>query len=248
MILTLAAKELKSLFVSPLAWAVLALLQLLLAWIFLGRLDAYTEIAPQLIQLANPPGITEIIVSPIFNAAAMLLLMVTPLLTMRLIAEERRNHTLALLISAPLSVSDIVFGKFLGMLIFLACPVALLLAMSLSLLAGGVLDLGLLFSNLLGLGLLVAAFVALGLYFSCLTAHPAIAAATTLFALMGLWLMDASSNSELFAGVLQQMSPLKHFEQFNRGLIGTFDLAYFFLFITVFLLLAIRRLDSERWS
>lgn len=118
MIATIIRKELHMLFISPLAWLLLALVQLVLAWVFLVRLDAFLEIQPQLLQIANPPGVTEIIVTPVFAVAAIVLLMITPLLSMRLIAEERRNHTLTLLISAPVSMMDIVLGKFLGLMVF----------------------------------------------------------------------------------------------------------------------------------
>jgi len=237
MIFIIAQKELKTLFASPLAWTLLALMQLVLAWIFLGRLDAFMEMQPQLLQIANPPGITEIIVAPVFGMAAVVLLMVTPLLSMRLIAEERRNHTMTFLISAPISMTDIVLGKF-----FIAS--VLVAAMSLSLLAGGALDFGLLLSNAAGLLLVTACFASLGLYISCLTAHPAIAAAGALGALLGLWLLDIGAGA--VDSITRNFSLLKHFESFNRGLFDTFDLAYFALFIVSFLLLAIRRLDGER--
>ena len=96
MIVTIIRKELHMLFISPLAWLLLALVQLVLAWVFLVRLDAFLEIQSQLLQIANPPGVTEIIVTPVFAVAAIVLLMITPLLSMRLIAEERRNRTLTL--------------------------------------------------------------------------------------------------------------------------------------------------------
>lgn len=244
MIFTIAQKELKTLFASPLAWTLLALMQLVLAWIFLGRLDAFMEMQPQLVQIANPPGITEIIVAPVFGMAAVVLLMVTPLLSMRLIAEERRNHTMAFLISAPISMTDIVLGKFFGLMIFFVIAAILVAAMSLSLLAGGALDFGLLLSNAAGLLLVTACFASLGLYISCLTAHPAIAAAGALGALLGLWLLDIGAGA--VDSITRNFSLLKHFESFNRGLFDTFDLAYFALFIVSFLLLAIRRLDGER--
>lgn len=91
MILAIASKELKSLFISPLAWFLLALIQIILTWVFLGRLDAYLHVQPQLQQIANSPGFTEIIVTPVFAMAALLLLMIVPLLTMRLLAEERKK-------------------------------------------------------------------------------------------------------------------------------------------------------------
>ncbi len=242
MILTIAHKELKSLFTSSLAWILLALTQLILAWIFLGHLDAFLKIQPQLIQLTNPPGLTEIIITPLFATAAMVLLMATPLFTMRLIAEERHNHTMTFLISAPITMTDIVIGKFLGIMIFFSAIIALVITLSISLLAGGTLDFGLLISNIVGLFLLAACFASLGLYISCLTAQPAIAAAGTLGALLSLWALDINDAN----GIAQNFSILKHYENFNRGIIDTFDLLYFVLFALAFLVLSIRRLDGER--
>ena len=244
MIFTIACKELKTLFASSLAWTLLALVQLVLGWVFMGRLDAFLEIQSQLVQIANPPGVTEIIVAPIFAMAAAVLLMATPLLTMRLIAEERRNHTMTLLTSAPISMTDIVLGKFLGLMIFFCGVIFLVMVLSLSLLMGGTLDAGLLLSNAVGLLLICACFAALGLYISSLTAQPAVAAAGTLGVLLGLWVMDIAADDG--GSIMRTLSLLKHYESFNRGLIDTFDLAYFSLFIITFLVLAIRRLDGER--
>jgi ABC-2 type transport system permease protein len=244
MIFTIARKELKTLFASSLAWTLLALVQLILGWVFMGRLDAFLEIQSQLVQIANPPGVTEIIVAPVFAMAAAVLLMATPLLTMRLIAEERRNHTMTLLTSAPISMADIVLGKFFGLMIFFCSVILLVMVLSLSLLMGGTLDAGLLLSNAAGLLLICACFAALGLYISSLTDQPAVAAAGTLGALLGLWVMDIAVDNG--GSIMRTLSLLKHYESFNRGLIDTFDLAYFSLFILTFLVLAIRRLDGER--
>jgi ABC-2 type transport system permease protein len=244
MIFTIARKELKTLFASSLAWTLLALVQLVLGWVFMGRLDAFLEIQSQLVQIANPPGVTEIIVAPVFAMAAAVLLMAAPLLTMRLIAEERRNHTMTLLTSAPISMTDIVLGKFFGLMIFFCSVILLVMVLSLSLLMGGTLDAGLLLSNAAGLLLICACFAALGLYISSLTDQPAVAAAGTLGALLGLWVMDIAVDDG--GSIMRTLSLLKHYESFNRGLIDTFDLAYFSLFILTFLVLAIRRLDGER--
>jgi ABC-2 type transport system permease protein len=244
MIATIARKELKVLFSSPLAWTLLALTQLVLTWIFLGRLDAFLGVQAQLIQIANPPGITEVIVAPVFSMAAIVLLMVTPLLTMRLLAEERRNNTLVLLLSAPISVADIIIGKFLSLIIFFFIMIALLVALSASLLLGGTLDFGLLLANVLGLALIAACFVSLGLYVSSLTMYPAIAAIGALGLLLGLWVVDIVASD--VDGIARNISLLKHYEYFNRGIIDTFSLAYFILFIVTFLVLTIRRMNGER--
>lgn len=244
MIAAIIRKELHMLFISPLAWLLLALIQAVSAWVFLVRLDAFLGIQPQLLQIANPPGITEVIVAPVFMIAAVLLLVITPLLSMRLLAEERRNHTLTLLMSAPVSIADIVLGKFLSLMLFFLAVIMLLVMLCFSLRTGGALDFGLLLSNSLGLCLLAACFSALGLYVSSLTAQPVIAAAGSLGVLLGLWLIDLASDTT--AGWLQYFSLLKHFGYFNQGLIDTFSMAYFILFTVTFLVLTIRRLDGER--
>ncbi|MDH5480426.1 MAG: ABC transporter permease [Nitrosomonas sp.] len=243
MILTIAYKELRMLFCSPLAWILLALIHMVLTWVFLGRLDAFLELQPQLMQIANPPGITEIIIAPVFAMAAIVLLMVTPILTMRLVAEERRNNTLTLLISAPIAISDIILGKFLGLMVFFFIVISLIMALCLSLLVGGVLDYGLLFSSAVGLFLVASCFSAIGLYISSLTAQPGIAAIGALGVLLGFWIIDLVSTD---IGWIHYFSLLKHFEQFNYGLIDSFSIAYFILFMLTFLVLTIRRLDNER--
>lgn len=244
MIVTISRKELKMLFASPLAWLLLTLMQLILTWILLGRLDAFLEIQSQLLQIANPPGVTELIILPVFAMAGLVLLMVTPLLSMRLLAEERRNHTLTLLISAPISITDIVIGKFFGVMVFFLMIIALIVALCMSLLLGGNIDFGLIISNVIGLLLLTACFTALGLYISSLTVQPAVAAIITLGGLLGLWLIDLAADGG--NQWLQSISLLRHFERFNQGLIDTFSLVYFILFTATFLILTIRRLDSER--
>lgn len=243
MIKTIAAKELRILFSSPLAWIVLGVLQLVLAWLFLNQADAFLNLQPQLVQFANPPGVTEMVAAPLFAATAMILLVITPILAMRLIAEERRNHTLPLLLSAPVSLRAIVVGKFLGLWAFLCLIAVFATAMALSLYAGGLLDIGLLLSNVFGLVLLAACLSALGLYFSSLTAHPAVAAISGIGASLGFWLLDIVSRD---ADALHALSLLLHFERFNRGLLDTADITYFLLFTTTFLVLSVQRLDQIR--
>jgi len=244
MIFTIAAKELRAMFTSPLAWVQLAIVQLILSWIFLLRVDYFISAQAQIARVPNAPGLTEIAIVPIFGIASMVLLMSIPLLTMRLISEERRNQTMALLMAAPISMSEIVLGKYLALIAFLTLINLLILSMALSLLAGGTIDFGLLIANLIGLMLLGASFAAIGLFISCLTTHPVVAAILSLGAFLGLWIMNiAASDPESF---LHLLSLLKHFEGFMNGSIAVPDLIYFFLMITTFLILSIRRLDADR--
>ena len=245
MILTLAGRELRSLFLSPLAWAILAVVQLVLGFMFLSQVDTFLQWQAQIAMLDNAPGITEVIVAPLLGNAAIVLLLVVPLLTMRLISEERRNQTLPLLFSAPISMSEIILGKYLGILSFLLIMVLLIALMPLSLLLGGNIDIGMLAAGLLGLTLMLASFSAIGLYISSLTSHPTVAAITTFGALLLLWILNWASNSAP-DGVLAYLSMLQHLQPLLRGVFNSADIAYFLLFIFCFLVLAIRRLDADR--
>lgn len=246
MIGVLAGKELRRLFASPLAWVILACLQILFAFFFLLGLQAFFDTQAQMamMQGGQTPGFTAYVVEPPFGVARILLLMVIPLLSMRLLSEERRNQTLTFLMSSPLSITQIVLGKFLALMAFLAAPVALLTVMSLSLYTAGRLDHGLLIGNIVGLLLLTASFAAVGLYLSSLTAQPIIAVVSTYAVLLVLWLIDAGAtdpNSPLHA-----LSMIKHYEAFSRGIISLNDVVYYVVVIVLFLLLSIRRLDGDR--
>ena len=244
MIRLLALRELRSLFAMPSTWFMLAVLQFIFAWFFLARLEAFLEIQPQLAQLANPPGVTATVAAPMFNTVALLLMMLVPMFTMRLIAEERRNQTLVLLLSAPLSGRHIVLGKFLGLLVFLVVLMTGVPMMLYTLALGTDLDHGLLLSNMLGLFLLTASYVALGLYISALTTQPIIAAIGAFAVLIGLWLADIGAAAE--DSPWHAISPLNHFQNFNNGLLDSSDAAFFVLFTVVFLLLAMKRLHNNR--
>jgi ABC-2 type transport system permease protein len=244
MIRLLALRELRSLFAMPSTWFILAVLQFIFAWFFLARLEAFLEIQPQLAQLANPPGVTTTVAAPMFNTVALLLMMLVPMFTMRLIAEERRNQTLALLLSAPLSGRHIVLGKFLGLLIFLVVLMTGVPLMLCTLALGTDLDHGLLLSNILGLLLLTASYIALGLYISALTTQPIIAAIGAFAVLIGLWLADIGAAAE--DSPWHSISPFNHFQNFNNGLLDSSDVAFFVLFTAVFLLLTMKRLHNNR--
>jgi gliding motility-associated transport system permease protein len=240
----IAMKELRVLFASPLAWVVLAFLQLVLGWVFLSRLNTFLEVQPQIAMSPNAPGATEIIAAPLFGTATIVLLMVAPLLSMRLIAEERRSQTLPMLMSAPVAITQIVLGKFLALLVLLAMPVGLIVLMCLSLYLGGRLDLGLLAANGIGLLLMCGSFAAVGLYLSSVTAQPLVAAVGSFAVLLGLWLINISTSDP--QSVLHVLSLIQHFESFAKGTLALNDLVYYAALIALFLLLAIRRLDADR--
>ncbi len=242
MILVIATRELRALFLSPLAWTLLGLVLFILAWVFLLLVEEFQGLQSQLLGLSGA-GVSDLIAAPLLRLAAWILLLVTPLLSMRLISEERRNHSLALLLSAPLAMYEIVLGKYLGLLVFLSLLVVLIALMPLSLLAGTALDLGKLAAGLLGLWLLVASFAAVGLYLSTVSEQPAVAAVSTLGLLLLLWLLDSAGGPE---NVFAYLSLLRHYDALLRGFFNSADVIYYLLFIITFLGLAVRRLDNQR--
>ena len=247
MIWAIAGREFHAMFLAPLAWVILAVIQVILGFMFLTNLDNFMLLQPQLLQLENTPGVTDIVITPLMQVAAIILLMVMPLLTMRSIAEEKRNRSMTLLISAPLGISEIVLGKFLGLMLFVLVLVSMLMLMPLSLYLGTTPDVGKLLSIYLGMLLLLGAFSAIGLYLSSLTENQTIAAVSSFGILLMLWIIDWLSES-VGSGqsLLSWLSLLQHHQSFLEGVFDSADVAYYLLLITAFLGLAIRQLDRER--
>jgi ABC-2 type transport system permease protein len=242
-ILTIARRELKAMFASPLAWVILAVVQFICAWLYLTGVDNFLTIQPRLAAIPNAPGVTDLIAAPLLSSTSIVLLMVMPLLTMRLISEERRSGTLTLLMSAPISATEIALGKFLGMFAFMLIVVAMISMMPFALLAGTQIDLGKVFSGLVGLSLMVGAFSAIGLYLSSLTRQPVVAAVGTFGVLLLLWIFNfAAEKSSAFAW----LSLMHHYNKLLRGLMNSTDVVYYVMVIAVFVILTIRRLDADR--
>lgn len=244
----IASNEWRRMFLSPLAWSILAVVQFILAWIFLLGLNEYLSlIQPQIAGMEDPPGISDTVVSALYLWAGIIMLAVMPLMTMRQLAEERMNQTLTLLTSSPLSNTQIVLGKYLGLLLFILLMVGMMTLMPVALALGMQLDWGRLGAAVLGLVLLLGSFAAAGLFLSALTRQPVIAAVTTFGLLLFLAVLYLSGlsqgiGSELFV----YLSHFSHFLPFQQGMFDSSDLAYYLLFIIGFLILTIRKLDNDR--
>jgi len=247
-ILTVATTEFKRMFNNPFAWSVLAILQFILAMMFLTRIDEFVaSYQQQIATIENAPGATFFIVSPVYLWAGIIMLGVMPILTMRSFAEERMSQTLTLLRSSPLSSTQIVLGKYLGGLLFVLLFVAMLSLLPLAISFGTEIDWGMVATSSLGLLLLLASFAAAGIFLSSLTSQPVIAAISSFGLLMFLVVLylsggSQSNSSELFI----YLSHFSHFETFVRGVIDTSDIVYYLLFIIGFLVLTVRKLDNDR--
>jgi ABC-2 type transport system permease protein len=179
----------------------------------------------------------------LYGLASVLILIITPIITIRSFSESFRNGSYALLSSAPLSNSSILLGKFLAILMFQLLFILIPLLLCLSLFTGAQLDYGLLLAASLGLLLLGGAFSAIGLYFSSLNENPGIAGAGSYGLLLLISLLDQNTEGGSFIHWLAWPS---HYLDLQLGLIRLSDLAYFLLLILFFLGLTLYRLDKRR--
>ena len=237
-----AGNELRRLFKSPLAWIVLSVVQFLIAMFFYWLLSQYA-------QPANAgQGLTVTVVSGMYQIAGVVMLLVSPLLTMRLLTEERRLGTIKLLFSSPVSITELVFGKFFGIMLFFCLMLCMISLMPATLLIGTPLDLGQIASSLIGLLLLMSAFAAIGLFISSLTSQPGIAAISTFGVLFLLWIINAAgtNSSESMAAVFSYLSLLQHYNNLLNGIFNSADVSFYLLICSLFIVLSIWRLHAER--
>ena len=246
MIWSIATRELRSLFLTPLAWAILAITQFILCLFYLKSVELYLSIQPQLEGSNSDPGITSVIVESLYGSATFILMIIIPLLTMRLISGERQNKTLTLLFSAPLSMTEIILGKYLGVLLFLLIMIAMISIMPLSVLLGGKLDFGLLLSNVIGLFLILSSFAAIGLYISTLTNSPILSAVISFTTLLLLNLIDLLATADNPSGLFTYISLQSHLGNLFTGFFKSSYIIYYLLLILTFIVLSIRRLDNDR--
>lgn len=245
MIINVARKELKSMFSSPMGWVILSLLMFAFGTYYLNGVNDYFAVMSGAMRPAERTGVTQFVGQTVYGFASFIVLFAVPLLSMRLISEERRNQTLPFLFSAPISLTEVVIGKFLGLVLFLSILIVYIGLMLSTLNIWADIDFGYIVANSIGMLLMVASFSALGLYFSSMTQQPVVAAILTFIALFALMFLD-----RFFAGdpsnTLASLSLTRHFQSFASGLIDTADIIYFVLFIATFLTLTVRRLDADR--
>jgi len=248
MILTIARNELRRMFYSPMAWTLLSTMLFILALLFLILVEHFlTTLQPRFAAIEGAPGVTDAVIAPLLLWAGALMLAIIPLLSMRLISEERQNGSLRLLTSAPISIFELVMGKYLGLLMLILIMLSLLALMPLSLSLGTSLDWGKFSSGMLGLFLLTASFAAAGLYLSCVATTPFLAALSSFGLLIFLVVLYMSGSSQGSTSALFiYLSHFSHFLSFLKGMFNSVDLVYYLLFITLFVALAIRHMNTQR--
>ena len=246
-IAAVAHLELRRLRVRPLAWLLAALTLGWLAWRYLFLLDTFMKMQVKLAAMADGPGFTDLVAVPLLAELLQLSFVVVPLMTMTLIASDRRQGTLPLLLSTGQPPSHIVLGKYLAALCWLALWLLLALAMPLALAGSVHLDQGKLAAATLGCALMMATLAAIGIACSALTAQAALAAVAALIIALGLWTVNSGARAAgVEGGFLDWLAMSTHLQIMARGVVGTNDIAWFLIVIVVSLALASRRLADER--
>ncbi|MBI3768591.1 MAG: ABC transporter permease [Deltaproteobacteria bacterium] len=253
-VLTIAGRELRSYFVSPIAYVVLTGFLLLGGWFFFNLLARFNLLLtiysaqqnPQILQRLN---LNEFVIAPLLHNLSVVLVILVPVITMRTLAEEKKAGTYELLLTSPLRISEIVLGKFLGSFVFVAIMVALSGVYPLILFAYGNPETGVVLAGYLGLLLLATSFVAVGILTSSFTENQIIAAVSCLVSLLLLYIIawPADNAGETIGALLRYVSLTEHFAQMVKGVIDSKDLVYFTTVIVLALFLAHRSVESIRW-
>jgi ABC-2 type transport system permease protein len=246
-------KEMGHYFVSPVAYIVIGVFLFLSAFIFDSYLASLMASALRMEQFGMPSegDMPMRLLGAFFGFLAFLVLFFTPMLTMGVLAEERKRNTMELLLTSPVSETQIVLGKFFATLTLFALmllPTATYLTF-IFLHSDPVPPLRLMLVAYLGAVLLGGSLLSLGTFISSLTENQLIAAVLTFAAFLLLWVLDIGNNggSTGVGALVGYLSVIGHYEDFTRGVIDTSGLVYYLSFIVLFLFLTVRSIESMRW-
>lgn len=252
-VLTIMNRELRAYFASPLAYVILACFLGIVGLFFVAYVLSYSQWSMQVEMnpmAAGAGGLEEIVIRHFYGTFAMIMIFLAPILSMRLLAEERRLRTAELLLTAPVTTSQLVLGKYLGVLAFAAFMLLLTLQYPAYLaLMGGSPELGPLAAVYLGALLMTGSVLAIGILSSSLTSNQIVSAVLAFVISLFFWLIG--SFGELGAGdyseFLGSLSIVTHYEDFMKGIVDTGSVVYYVTFIAFGLFLTQRVIDSSRW-
>jgi ABC-2 type transport system permease protein len=246
-IFTILKRELKSYFASPIAYIILVVFLVLSGIFFFFYLESFikSQFDPRFQLFREKLNLNEFVIRPYFGTISVVLLFMIPLITMRLIAEERKNFTAELLFTSPVRVSQIVLGKFLASFSLFVIMLVLSAIYLVVLRVYGNPDLGPVLSAYLGLFLLGGSLISAGLFASSLTENQIVAAVISFGILLVFWILGASSDAD--NSILGYISIINHLDNFTKGVIALRDTIYYLSFIFFGLFLTYIMVESERW-
>jgi ABC-2 type transport system permease protein len=245
------SKEIRSYFVSPIAYLLLTMFAVLFGFFFWNAIGyfVFAGMEQQMRGEMFPMNVNEQIIRPLLSNASVIGLFFIPMISMRLFAEEKRSGTIELLTTSPVRDIEVILGKWLAavalyavMLLFTALNFAFLFRY-------GNPDWKPLLIGYLGLLLQAGCLLAIGTFISTLTRNQIIAGAATFGVCLMLWVAEWVGGYETatWAKVLSYMSVTSHFESFARGVIELKDAVYYATLTLVGLFFTARSMESLRW-
>ena len=248
----IAKRDLGSFFNSPIFYVITTVFLIIYSYIFVNILSFFSMQSMQsgqFQQMGMALNINEMVIEPSFQNMAVVLLLIIPIVTMRSFAEEKKSKTFRLLLSSPVHLKEIIWGKFLACMIVITVMV-LISSYSIGFLFMiGEPDIGPVLTGYLGILLTAGCYVSIGIFASSLTENQIVAAIITFGFSLFMWVIGwgAQTANSTTGQVLQYLSVIEHMDRFLKGMIETSDLAYFLSFIIFGLFLCYRTLDSNRW-
>lgn len=248
--LTIAIRDLQSYFRTPLAYVVLAGFLTLAGFFFFTMLGNFNTVMLQ--ASMNPtlqPSLNEWVITPYYKTLEVILLFLIPILTMRSISEEKREGTFELLATSPISVTKIVWGKFLGVSSTLFLMLLASFIFPLSVIAFADPEIAPTITGFLGIVFFSSIFTALGIAISAFTKHQTVAGVVSLVLFLLLYVIHGAGEKlgSLASTIFNYLSPSTHTEMIYLGVLSSSSLAYFISVIAFGLFVATRALAAERW-
>jgi len=250
-VLLISQKEFKSYFASPIAYLLMAFFGLIFGF---GLYTATRDVVrlgfqAQMMGQAQPTNLNEQIIRPLLGFASTISLFLIPMITMRLIAEEKKTGTIELLLTSPVRDIDIIVGKWVGAMLLYLCILGMSVINIAILFAWGKPDIQPVLVAYLGLILQGGCLLAIGEFISTLTRNQIIAGGVTFFVCLLLWLLSwfTAFDSTATSQVINYLSIVTHFDNFAKGLLDSKDVVFYVSMILFGLFITSRSMESLRW-
>lgn len=246
-------RETSAYFATPMGWIILLFFTFIFGFFFALSVTAFMDYSQQAAfnpEAASNMDVNSFVIQGLFGNMAVVTLLVAPGLVMRLLAEDRKQRSIELLLTSPISSFEIVLGKFLGSMGFVAAMLLSTAPFMVMLYTWGEPDTGVVAVNYLSLGLLMGSLIAVNLFLSSFTDNQVVAfivgfAFNLIFWVLG-WAADMAPSGA-FQSVLQTAALGSHYMEMTKGLLKIQDIVYFLTFIGFCLLATTQRVESLRW-
>lgn len=243
-------KEMRSYFTSPIAYVIVAVFLAITAYFYNTILKLFVQFQFQrMFGFGGGPNLTDHFVRPFYSNMAIIFLLITPVITMRLFSEEKKLGTFELLLTSPLTTTQLVLGKYFAGLCTFLIMLLLTLPYPIFLFIYSSPEIGPIISTYLGMILIGSAFIGVGAFTSALTENQIIAAALSFGILLILWVLGWASQTASggIAEFLKYISIMEHFGDMSKGVISTRNLIYFLSFDVFIIFITASVIESQKW-